>query len=271
MTALARKPQCAIFRDGLVCGLHYHDELEFLPVFEGEFICVVDGVSYTAKPGDVIFINSGVPHETYAKGLHLVGLLQVKESRFMNSELSKTVKYSAKLSSLTETKAKVISSPEIFAIISEILTENEKKEPSYEVFIRGCMYKLFGSLYRTGLLSDSELVYSTREAKKILPVLDYVNKHYSEEITLLECCSMLGFAPSYFCRIFKAATGATFTEYLNFVRICRAEKLLTDTDESILEISEAVGFSSVSYFNRIFKRYRSCSPSHYRMALYVNM
>ena len=75
---------------------------------------------------------------------------------------------------------------------------------------------------------------------------------------------MLNFDPSYFCRIFKSAIGATFTEYLNFVRVCKAEKMLSRTNNSILDISEAVGFSSVSYFNRVFKKYRNCSPRAYR-------
>ena len=56
----------------------------------------------------------------------------------------------------------------------------------------------------------------------------------------------------------------TVTEYLNFVRICKAEKLLSSSEKSILEISEAVGFSSISYFNRVFKRVRSSSPGSYR-------
>ena len=255
----------------LVCALHYHDELECIAIHEGELTAVVDNVSYHAKKGDVIFINSGVPHATYSETDQTSSLIQIKESNFINSELSRTVKYSAKLSSLAETKAKVINSPELFSIIDEITTENEKKLPSYEVYIKGGIYKLLGCLCRMGILQDASTVYNTKEAKKIIPVLDYVNKNYNEEIALETVCAMLSFAPSYFCRIFKSATGATFTEYLNFVRICRAEKLLNETELSILEISESVGFSSVSYFNRIFKRYRSCSPSCYRSALYANM
>ena len=98
-----------------------------------------------------------------------------------------------------------------------------------------------------------------------------VNKNYSENVSLEEASSLLGFDTSYFCRIFKSATGATFTEYLNFVRICKAEKLLSQTKKSILEISEAVGFSSLSYFNRVFKRIRNSSPGNYRLAEHINV
>jgi AraC-like DNA-binding protein len=107
--------------------------------------------------------------------------------------------------------------------------------------------------------------------QKIVPALEYVNKSYAENVTLDTTSAMLGFDPSYFCRMFKSATGATFTEYLNFVRICKAEKLLSRTQKSILDISEEVGFSSLSYFNRVFKKYRNCSPRSYRLAEYKNV
>ena len=73
----------------------------------------------------------------------------------------------------------------------------------------------------------------------------------------------------YFCRLFKKATNTTPTEYINFVRIWKAENLLITTDDSVLEISMAVGFSSVSYFNRTFKRLKNTTPTAYRHILYA--
>ena len=120
-------------------------------------------------------------------------------------------------------------------------------------------------------VGDFVFTQNERDVQKILPVLSYVNTNYAEALKLSEVAAMLSFDESYFCRIFKNATGATFTEYLNFVRISKAEKLLKKTHQSILEISEAVGFSSVSYFNRIFKKYHLASPRAYRGMLYQNI
>ena len=100
--------------------------------------------------------------------------------------------------------------------------------------------------------------------------MTYINKNYADDLALEDMSAMLGFDRSYFCRIFKSATGATFTEYLNFVRICKAEKRLSEGNDSILDISAEVGFSSVSYFNKVFKKYRNCSPSLYRSAKYAS-
>lgn len=256
---------------GSIVGLHYHDELEFLTVYEGIFAVTVDGAEYFAEKGDVVFVGSGVPHSTRYVTPSKTGLIQFRENDFLSPGITKIVKYSIKLNNLAEAKIKIIKNPELFAALDRLLYEANKKENAFEIFIRSEVYKILGLLYREGILLDTESFFASKDIQKILPALEYINKNYSENITLEDASSLLGFDRSYFCRIFKSATGATFTEYLNFVRICKAEKLLSETKKSILEISEAVGFSSVSYFNRIFKSVRNSSPRTYRMAEHINI
>ncbi len=256
---------------GEVSSLHYHDELEFLPVYEGTFCCTVYDKVYEAHKGDVIFINSRVPHSTSRKEPSRTGLLQFKESDFNDNEFTKLIKYSMRYQSQVYYPIKIFSMPELFRVVDDIMMETKDKNKSYEIFVKSGIYRILGILYREGILSDADKIYNTGEIKKILPILSYINNNFSENITLDYASRQLGFDRSYFCRVFKIATGATFTEYLNFVRICKAENMLVKTHESILNISEAVGFSSVSYFNRIFKRYRNCSPRVYRTVVCANM
>ena len=256
---------------GKNCPIHYHDELEFLAVYEGEFGCTVYDKEYVARAGDVIFINSRVPHSTRNITPTRVGLVQFKESDFIDTEITKVIKYSMRFHSQVASPIKMFRLSELFEALNLILREVSEKKNSYEIFARSGVYRVLGILYREGVLSDSERIYNTREIQKVLPILSYINNYYQENLTLDSVSSKLGFDQSYFCRIFKTATGATFTEYLNFVRICKAEKMLLKTRDSILEISEAVGFSSVSYFNRIFKKYRNCSPRTYRTVICCRM
>ena len=191
------------------------------------------------------------------------------KANFLDAEISKIVKYSVRFQGLDDAPVRVIDDPELFSVVDDILKESAGKNTAYEMFVKSGVFRLLGMLYRMELLSDSERVFNTKEVQKILPILAYINANYYENITLEDASARLNFDSSYFCRLFKSATGATFTEYLNFVRVCKAEKLLSKTQDSILEISEAVGFSSVSYFHRIFKKYRNCSPRYYRSAKYV--
>ena len=253
---------------GMVSILHYHDELELLQVISGQMCCTVDGVDYKAHAGEVIFVRSGVPHQTSAVSGTQINLIQFRESGFISDEINKIIKYSLKLQNLSEEPVMILNSTDLFSEITEMVKENEKRETSFEIFIRGSIYKIIGILHRLGALSETGNVYDENKTEKILPVLSYVNENYNENISLERASAMLGFEQSYFCRIFKAATVATFTEDLNFVRICKAEKLLAKTSLCILDIALEVGFSSVSYFIRVFKKYKNCSPSHYRRAKY---
>ena len=256
---------------GSIVGLHYHDELEFIIVYEGCFAVTVFGEEYFAEGGDVVFVGSGVPHSTRNAAPSRTGLIQFRENDFLNSQITSIIKYSVKFNNLSESKVRIIKNAELFSALDRLLIESDEKKDAFEIFVRAEAYRILGILYREGVLLDTERFFRSKEIQKILPALEYINKNYSESIELERVSAHLGFDVSYFCRIFKRATGATFTEYLNFVRICKAEKLLSTTDKSVLEISEAVGFSSMSYFNRVFKKIRNISPGSYRLAQYINV
>jgi AraC-like DNA-binding protein len=255
---------------GSHCSVHYHDEMEFLIVYQGEFVAIIDNKEYVAKEGEVIFINSGVPHTTSCdKENTYTGILQFRLKDFIESEIERIIRYSVKYRSYIGERVRVISSPEFFHSVETVITESLEKKGAYEMYIRSGIFHTLGFLYRNGYLADGLELYERKEVQKILPALTYINEHFAEDIDLDSVSTHLGFNPSYFCRIFKNATGATFTEYLNFVRVCKAERMLAQTQDSILEIAGSVGIFSVSYFNRIFKKYHNCSPSVYRQAQYT--
>lgn len=249
--------------------MHYHDELEFLLIFKGSFMCKCNNVEYLAKPGQIIFIGAGIPHETYCmeEGTEWA-LLQFRESNYLNTEIRKIIKYSVKLQNLENDPVMVLDMPELFDAANQVLIECRDKKNAYEIMSRSYVLRILGILYRNKILSNSEENYESNAIKKILPAINYINQHYAEDISLDDTSKTLGFDRSYFCRIFKQATGSTFVEYLNFVRVCKAEKKLSSSNESILNISNEVGFSSISYFNKVFKKYKNYSPSAYRSIKY---
>lgn len=257
-----------ILPPGVASRLHYHDEIEFIVVYEGRICCTAYDREYEAGPGEIIFVNSRVPHSTYRKTDNLIGLIQFKENEFFQNGPAWALKYSTRIGTSLYTPVKVYQSEEMLLCAKELLRESNERRKGYGAFVRSSVFKLLGYLYRDGALADRERLYSMRKIKKVLPLVSYINENYAKEITLEEASSMLGFDPSYFCRVFKEATGATFTEYLNFVRVSKAEALIAEGGKSLLEISEASGFSSVSYFNRTFKKYKGCSPGVYRTARY---
>ncbi len=248
--------------------LHMHNEMELLLVLDGISDYFVGEKQYRLQTGDIIFINRRVPHRivkhqgTTAFYI-LFGAEQTDDiagkylSRFANTETEATL--------LPAGSALHRAMDQSLRLILE---EYQRKAPSYESYIKAEVGRMQAHLYRFGILRQPENHFSLPAIQKILPALEYIDTHYKEEITLSDLSRLLNLNESYFCRLFKQATNTSFVQYLNFVRVCKAEQLLCTTDMNISEICFAVGFSTASYFNRIFKKYKNCSPGLYKKIKY---
>ena len=101
----------------------------------------------------------------------------------------------------------------------------------------------------------------------IIKAEEYIHTHFRDPITLEALARYLNLNKSYLCTIFKKATKDSFCNYTNRVRIEESKKLLLNTNESMLDIALAVGFSSASYFNTIFKKLEGKTPLEYRKGI----
>lgn len=94
---------------------------------------------------------------------------------------------------------------------------------------------------------------------------DFMRDNFTNpELMLKTVADYVGFSEKYFSTRFTKECGCTFINYLNDLRIKRAQELLVQTDMKIYEISEAVGYSSVEHFNHMFKKKLCISPKDYR-------
>jgi AraC-like DNA-binding protein len=83
-------------------------------------------------------------------------------------------------------------------------------------------------------------------------------------VSLEEVAKAMHVSKFYFCKMFKKATGLTFTDYLGRVRIEKAKAFLLNPHLRISEIAYMVGFQSLTHFNRVFRNLTGESPSHFR-------
>jgi AraC-like DNA-binding protein len=93
----------------------------------------------------------------------------------------------------------------------------------------------------------------------------YITTHLTEAIMLDKVAEHAGISPFHFCKVFKRATGLTFTEYVNKSRVEEAKRLLLKPQSRVAEIAYDVGFQSLSQFNRSFRRVTTQSPTQYRI------
>jgi len=98
----------------------------------------------------------------------------------------------------------------------------------------------------------------------IQKVLQYVEQHYREEISLEHILKEVGMSKSHFSKVFKNATGDTFVQYLNQYRIEKAKVLLKETNYTHCMVAEYVGFTSERYFRKVFIEKVGMKPTEYR-------
>jgi AraC-like DNA-binding protein len=103
------------------------------------------------------------------------------------------------------------------------------------------------------------------ESHRVQLVYGYILKNFADpNIKLGAVAAMVNMSPSAFSHFFQKFTNKSFTQFLVDVRIGHACKLLLSTDETINQISYRSGFNNMANFNRLFKKYRSCTPLEYR-------
>ncbi|SKA63236.1 AraC family transcriptional regulator [Enterovibrio nigricans] len=113
-------------------------------------------------------------------------------------------------------------------------------------------------------LPPSEAKDAGTVQSRISEVVDYVMHNYQTPIRLKTVADMLGMTESYFSRFFHQSSGHRFTDFVNRVRIQRACVLLSDTEDTIADISKDVGFHNLANFSRQFRRIKGVSPLVYR-------
>ncbi len=101
-------------------------------------------------------------------------------------------------------------------------------------------------------------------SKQIVRAVDYIMCHAHNRVFLEEAAEYLKISPAYLSRLFRQETGITFSEYVNKMKIEEASSLLLYTEYSDLEISNLLGFSSQSYFIKVFKKQIGLTPKQYK-------
>ncbi len=126
------------------------------------------------------------------------------------------------------------------------------------------LYELSRSNYR--ILASSAFANAdvTAESRRVKKVTEYVAEHFKEEIRLQTLADLVGMTPSAFSRFFKLRTHKSISDYIIETRLGYASRKLADSSMSILEVCYTSGFNNISYFNRIFKKKKGCTPTDFR-------
>jgi len=250
--------------------LHWHTCAEIIMVIEGTYTVVSNRVSYTLNAGDIIVVPPGELHELRPNSVGFRMIVQF-DLNAMSKFRGFTRLFSVMPHAILITAENL---PELHRQERELLNntalEYSGADTLADASAAACMIRFFVLLARCDQLTQSAPSPNTQHNKqkeyveKFNAVFDYIERNYAENITLEDVAASIGFSKFHFSRLFRTYTDTSFYDYLCLRRLKAAETLLLTPDLPITEVALQSGFSSISTFNRVFKKYKECTPSEFK-------
>lgn len=254
-----------IENSNILIPAHWHQHLEILYITEGKMTAYVSESSYELLPSDILIVNPHDIHYTHSLETCNYYLLQIPSAHLERISVdwkllhfSEYLPYHSSLDSLNY---------QLNAIFQEFIELNQERKKGWNLLFLTRLYKFLYLLYTKGssLLSLQNKNRTERDFLRIEQSMQYVRKHYREQISLNEIAKQLSVTPEYFCRLFKKYTGQTFFTYVSQVRLQRFYQELVQTNESITFLLEKNGISNYKQFMRMFKEAYGTTPHKLRV------
>ncbi len=146
-------------------------------------------------------------------------------------------------------------------ILNRIINATKEKAFAYEIDLKCNMLMLLKQI-----LNDVRLHViskNTSSTDNLSAITQFILGNYQTAINFDALCHMYGYSYSNFRKLFKRYSGKTPNEFLTDVRIQKAVELLYTQQYSVTDIAFMVGYADSSYFSRIFRKHKGCSPTEF--------
>lgn len=250
---------------------HTHAFTDIIFVTRGTGRQTIDGKSYDMKPGSVFFIDRSVPHSIEPQGEAAYSEL-ILAPEFFGKDSNERESGENRLRRIfytdSEYQPALTLNEEEQAILVSLLCylarETESRAGDFRSIVKSYVWLISQYLARAVERARSEA--ENRDPAYIISVtLEYVDKHFTENISQEELAERFRYNPAYFSRMFKKHLGENLSDYITAKRIELAAHLLETTDLSAEQISERVGYRSKPQFYNTFTRYKNVTPRQYRL------
>lgn len=250
---------------------HFHEEYEIYYLLQGQRYYFIDGKTYDIQAGNLVFVNKNQIHQTSQSSSagHTRILIELHEQPFkqflsLTNEISLESFFAAHQGVVVLDDA---GQKEIETLLRNIQTELHNKKTGYQTNTMANLANLFFSIERittaSSQLQSLPLSTETRH-RKVDDVADFIAKEYAQPLSLESIATHFYLNKCYLSRVFKQVTGFTINEYINVIRIRQAKKYLMESEYSITEISDFLGYTNITYFERVFRNYVEVSPLQFR-------
>ncbi len=237
---------------------HKYTELFFIVGGSGQFL--IEDQYYPVMNNNLIIINPNV--------LHTEVSLNAQPLEYIVLGIEGIELFAGDAASNQFTILEHFEDAEISGCLRNILREMEKKSPGYEDICQAYTEIMLIRLMRNISLAIPSEPPSKSANRQCAAVKRYIDLHFKEPLTL-ELLAEEGHINKYYLsHTFKQEYGISPINYMISKRVEESKYLLSETDLSLSQIAQLLGFSSLSYFSQVFRRVQSISPKEYRQRLH---
>ncbi|QIK58185.1 helix-turn-helix transcriptional regulator [Erysipelothrix sp. HDW6A] len=235
----------------------YFDEIVILQLNCGEICVSADSNTIHVSKGQILYLGNHHPYDIlFSKGKIDVTVIYVKREYIYDH---------IRVTTLINDTLFFECNSQIKKLFESILVNLPLDTPASNLVVKGDTLSLIGHV-----LSFSNRVDGLENAgysKKIQELCEYIKDNYPTKITLNDLSLKFGYSNQYISTLFKKELNTTFLEYLTYKRIQRAKYLLSTTNDRIVDISYACGFSDERRFITHFKKRYGVTPARFRKML----
>lgn len=226
--------------------IRFHD---LTLLIEGEVEYIIDGVSYKASAGDLIYVPIGSVREAFTSPQNLMKCYCFNFRLWDLKGNNIFLPFS--------TISHVGMQPDILSLYKQASQEWDYHFPGYKSKVQGLFYLIINRFYGHLILKKNLSLIDER----IQEVIRYLNDHFSERIQIKDVAAHLNMSPVYLGTLFKQTIGMSFHRYLLDIRLSSAENILLGGKCIVKEVALLCGFYDAYHLSKEYKKSRGVPPS----------
>lgn len=241
--------------------LHWHERIELHRIKKGSLELFCDDKQFVAKKDDVIIISPTLLHSGKAGKDGVVYDVIMFDLTELIGNNKAVVDF---LKPLCEGKIFfdiITNNSLILEQIDKIIEISNNRKNYHYMEVIGNLTNLIGLLYK---FCKPQKNPKSQTEDSFESIFNYIDNHFSEDISTATLSRIFGYEESYFCRKFKQRTSVSVMKYVQIIRLENAKKLITKTTRSIKQIASDCGYTSNAYFSSRFKETYGITPMNMR-------
>ncbi|MDN3693122.1 AraC family transcriptional regulator [Chryseobacterium tructae] len=254
---------------------HNHNFYELIIIENGNGSHHLNGITFPYQKGDVFLLRPSDAHEfTIQNKTRFIYIKFTEEYIWKNFLLNKKNELKKMIQLLIEDRSFVYESViksktdrEHLLQLSRILLHEFSYKGLYNKEVTADLFSgIFTILVRNTMSNTTNQKWAFKNVSRIDRILYYINVNFldTDRMKIENMAKEFMLSPNYISIYIKKETGFSIQQHIIQYKVKAAEKLLLQSHYNISEIADKLGFNDVSHFNKIFKTYRSKSPSAFK-------